>query len=469
MQSNRPPIIVILGHVDHGKTSLLDYLRKTNIASKEAGGITQSTRSFQLKPSSHLGISTPMTFIDTPGHAIFSSMRQRGSSIADMAILVVAADDGVKPQTKESIEFIQNSGIPFIVAINKTDLQTADPDRVKTQLTENSVVVEDFGGNVPAVNISAKTGAGIKDLLEMINLVSSLNPSQADPEGVLSLVVLESHMDSKKGPLATVVVKNGTLNTGQELFQSNSIGKVRALLDSEDQSIKSALPSSPVEIMGLSMVPAVGSVILDAPATADSNSFSQANGVVKSDIQKFNLIIKADVAGSLEAILTSLLPEIYVVSSSTGDINENDILLARTSRATVLGFNLRISNSVAKLVETEKVTVKTFTLIYELFEYLEELVHPKITYQIVGKAVVLADFKINSDRIAGCKCTEGVIDKTSKIRLFRGDLQISETHIKSLHQGKNIIDKVKAGVEFGAVFSPFIDFKVGDNIMATTG
>jgi translation initiation factor IF-2 len=465
MLSLRPPIIVILGHVDHGKTTLLDFLRKTNIASKEAGGITQHIRSFVFTSNDYGNI----TFVDTPGHEAFSEMRKRGSNLADMAILVVAADDGVMPQTRQSISFIKEAGIPFIVAINKIDLSSADVDRVKTQLTEESVLVEDFGGQTPSVNISAKTGKGIEDMLELINLMTKLSPPQADPEGQLELVVLESRLDSKKGPLATVLVRQGTLKAGTNLFKDVSVGKVKALINSNGEPIPSALPSTPVEVLGLTKVLEVGSLIFDKLQEEQIKHASLNNLKSQSGPGIVNLIVKADFAGSLEAILSGIGAEVSVISSATGDMNENDVLLARSSGAIILGFNSKVSSSVAKLAETEKIPIHTFAIIYELFKFVDDLIHPKSTEQIVGKAAVLADFKINSDRIAGCRCTEGIVEKTNNIKILRGGVLIGVTHVKSLHQGKNTIEKVKPGIEFGALFSPYVDFKIGDDIIATIG
>jgi translation initiation factor IF-2 len=464
MLTSRPPIIVILGHVDHGKTTLLDYLHKSNTAAREPGSITQHIRSFQLQTTDY-GL---LTFIDTPGHAAFSAMRDRGSHVADLAVLVIAADDGVMPQTKESLEFIKSSGIPFIVAISKIDLPTADADHVKTQLTENQVVVEDFGGEVPAVLISAKTGQGITDLLEMIHLVTSLNPPQADLQGPLELVVLESRLDSQKGPLATVVVKNGTLNVGQELFQAGLIGKARALIDPEGQNIKSALPAQPVQILGLTLVPEVGTSISDRSVSVVV-SMKQSNHEAMNPDSKLNLILRADFAGSLEAILGALPPEVNVLFSGTGDVTENDILQARPPGAQVIGFNSKVSHSISKLAQTEKVTVQTFNIIYELLDYLDKQINSAPVETVVGRAQVLADFKINSDRIAGCRCLEGTISKSAHVRLERAGQVIGSTRIKSLKVGKTDTPLVKSGVEFGAVFAPYVDFKIGDDIIATTG
>ncbi len=460
---NRPPIIVILGHVDHGKTTLLDYLRHTSVAAREAGGITQSIRPFQLLTKDY----GPMTFIDTPGHAAFDRMRKRGSQIADLAVLVVAADDGVQPQTRQSIEFIKASHLPFIVALNKSDLSAADPDRVKTQLTEENVIVEDFGGEVPCLPVSAKTGKNLPELLEMINLVASLNPPQVDSGGQLDLMVLESRLDSRKGPLATVVVKNGTLRVGQELFQDSSLGRVKALTDSDGLQIKLAGPSAPAEILGLNRIIDVGSAVSDRPVNQIVKSGSQLLAATSDSLP--NLIVKADVAGSLEAVLGGIRDKVNVISSGTGDIIENDILLAHTSGAGILGFNLKISGSIAKLAQTEKVRVKTFSIIYELYEYVDELLLPKTMETVVGQAQVLAEFKNNAERVAGCKCTAGQLDKSARVKITRGEKLIGESRIKSLRLGKSPVDHIKLGSEFGLVLSPSVDFKVGDAIIATIG
>lgn len=461
MMQNRPPIVVILGHVDHGKTTLLDHLRSTDVAAHEAGGITQATRSFQLTTKD----KNIITFIDTPGHAAFTNMRSRGSKIADIALLIVASNDGVMPQTKESLEFINTAGIPFIVVFTKADLPDANPDRVKTQLTEMNVVVEDLGGPVPSVSVSAKKGTGIPDLLELIHLMTELNPPQADPDGLLELLVLESRSDSQKGSLASVIVKNGTLTVGQTLFQSKPVGKVKAITDSDGHSLLSAAPSQPVEILGLSAVPVVGSVISDSPDSPSSVSKSASRS---SDSATLNLVIRTDVAGSLEAILSQLGPEVNVISAATGNVSETDISLAQTSKARILGFNVKVPNSVAKLAEVEKVTIYTFSIIYELLDKLDEIVHPKIKEIILGKAVISAEFKINNDRVAGCRCTEESIKKSDTARLLRGESVLGEIHFKSLKSGKRDIESVKAGQEFGAVFSPFVDFKQGDIIIAYT-
>lgn len=466
---NRPPIVVILGHVDHGKTTLLDYLRKTSVVSREAGGITQHISSFQHEFQIH-NSKFKSTFIDTPGHAAFSNIRSRGSKIADIAILVVAAGDGVMPQTKESIQFIKDTKVPFIVALTKSDLDTASPDRVKTQLTETDVIVEDYGGTVPCVSISSKTGAGIPDLLEMIDLVNSMNPAQADPDSQLEAVVLESSLDPKKGPLATVIVRSGTLSVGQSLFQKSQVGKVRSLIDSDGKQIKSALPSTPVEIIGLSEVLEVGSVISTAPLSGHPEQREGSRKLYSSSStqndKKINLILKSDVLSSQEAILGSLPPGVNVVSYSTGDINETDVATAQSSGATILAFNVKAPSGVAKLAEVDHVTIKSFKIIYELLDAVDKMFTPEVVETVLGKATVAAEFKINADRIAGARCTEGVISRGDQIKIQRGETVVGSTRLKSLRTSKTEIPSVKSGGEFGAVFSPYVDFKVGDIIIA---
>lgn len=449
---NRPPIVVILGHVDHGKTTLLDALRETDIAATETGGITQSTRAFQ---------TSGFTFIDTPGHAAFSQMRSRGGSIADIALLIVSGVDGVMPQTKESIATIKAAGISTIVVVTKADLPEFNVDKIKSQLAENELLVEGYGGDIPVVAVSAKTGDGLSELLEMIHLVSSLQPPTSDPLIPLEAVVLESSLDSKRGPVAVVIVKNGTLVEGQPLYMGKKlVGKTKAIAATSGEKIKEALPSTPVEIMGLTEILPVGAVIFSEPKSIVNTSpisppkIGGDQGVVK-------IILKADVAGSLEAVQASLPVGVVVVSAGTGDILESDVLLAQSTGSDVMGFNTKVSNSVVKLAERDKVKIYTTKIIYELLEKIDLLVHPKETEKIVGKAAILAEFKIDTQRVAGCKCTEGEIRKTSQIRLGEKTVRI-----KSLRLGKTETESVKAGQEFGAIFSPVVDFKIGDYIIA---
>jgi translation initiation factor IF-2 len=450
----RPPIVVILGHVDHGKTTLLDRLRKSNLASSEIGGITQSTRAFQVTIDNR-----QVTFIDTPGHAAFWGMRRRGQNLADIAILLVAADDGVMPQTEECINLLLESKTNFIVAVNKCDLPTADVTKVFTQLSGNGVFVEGFGGNIPVVQISAKTWKGIPELLEMINLLASLNPLQADPHGLLEVVVLESRLDPRKGPMTTVVVKNGTLTLGTLLFTDHEVGKVKAL------DVHIAGPSTPVEILGLTEVVPVGQIISSqkverVSATTTKNPKS---GIIK-------IILKTDVLGSLEAIVESLNPQIEVISRGTGDIIESDILTAAPIKALIVGFNVKASNSVVKLANIEKVNIKIFNIIYELLDYvdmvLQKTLNPHAHEKVLGEAEVLAEFKVDGTRILGCKCVSGQITKSDSLHVERDNEIIIDSRFKSIRLGKTDSQFVKSGQEFGGVLTSNVDFKVGDRIIA---
>lgn len=446
MVKSRPPIVVILGHVDHGKTTLLDSLRETHIADREVGGITQSTRSFQLLSP------VTITFIDTPGHAAFSQMRSRGGRVADIAILVVAANDGVMPQTKESIQTIKAAGIPMIVAINKSDLPEANADRVKSQLAENEVVVEDYGGDVPSIAISAKNKTGLTELVELIQLISELNPPQADPEGELEAIVLESSIDPKKGPVATVIVKNGTLKEGQAL----PLGKVRALTSTLGERLSTAGPAMPVQVLGLSQVPAVGSSIGAGLAIPTAAPKPAKGGL--------DIILKADVIGSLEAIKASLPTEVNILLDSTGDLTESDVLLAQSTGAHIVGFNVKVPGSVAKLAEIEKIKILEYKIIYELLDAVEKLLHPDSLETITGKAKILAEFKYENFRVAGAKITEGELKKGDMVRILRGEEVVGETRFKSLRTGKTESQQIKSG-EFGAIFAPYVDFKTGDDII----
>ncbi len=457
---NRPPIVVILGHVDHGKTTLLDFLRKSNIASGEVGGITQSTRAFQVGGC---------TFIDTPGHAAFSKMRMRGNNLADLAILIVAADDGVMPQTIESAKLLLANNTSFVVAINKTDLPGMNIQKIYTQLSEVGVLVEGFGGTIPVVSISAKTGTGVPELLDMLNLISDMNPPQADPDGILEAVVLESRLDPKRGAMAIVVIKNGTLSKGASLFTNHGVGKIKAIYATTGELLDSAGPSIPVEIFGLSEVVAVGKIISSQPNShtvlADAPKNKNVNGVVR-------VILKADVLGSLEAIIASLDPQIEIALSGTGDISESDILSAAPQNIPIIGFNVRVSSSAGKLAETEKVKIKTFEIIYELLDYLKVLVqktlNPRAHEKILGEAEITAEFDMNSDHIAGCKCLTGQINKTNQLHLVRNGEIIQDIKFRTMKSGKSDLNLIKAGSDFGAVFSGAVDFRINDRIIAFT-
>lgn len=478
MLQPRPPIVVVLGHVDHGKTSLLDKIRSTNVAARESGGITQHIGAYQvtLSPKSEMssrasessrGTYPKITFIDTPGHAAFGKMRSRGGSVADIAILVVAATDGVMPQTKEAIQIIQKLKLPTIVAANKTDLPEASVDKLKSQLAENNVIPEDYGGDVPVIPLSAKTGQGIPDLLEMISLINELHPTKADPEGDFEGVVIESRLDKNRGPVATVLVKNGTLHTSDEIYAEKIKAKVKSMTDDTAKQLSEVPPGKPVEILGFVSVPPVGSVVTSKPTEPSPVT---AVSPVSSAAPVLKIILKADVAGSLEALTQSLsLPGLQLISATTGDITESDVLEAVSHKARIVGFNTRAPGSVAKLAETENVSIKTYTIIYELLEDIEKqiqlLLNPELNEEVLGQASIMAIFPINSDKVAGSKLLTGKITRGDKVHIRRGQETLFDSRIKSLKKAKDDIPEVTTG-EFGAIFSPSVDFAVGDAIIA---
>lgn len=476
-KTTRPPIVAVLGHVDHGKTSLLDYIRKTKITEGEAGGITQHIGAYQVEISnlkSQLSNQNKITFIDTPGHEAFAKMRSRGATIADIAILVVAATEGVKPQTEESIKHIKAAGIPIIVAMNKMDLPQANPDRTKGELARVGVLVEKFGGDVVIVPVSAKTGMGVDKLLEAILLVAAMNELTTDPTAPFEGVIIESKMDKSKGPLATVIVKSGKLTLGNTIYVENTEAKVRSMTDSLGKSVKEAYSSMPVEVMGWKEVPAVGAQVV---ATKQVAKISEAKFVGREfalppleTMKKLRMILKTDVAGSLEAITESLGEEVEIVRASVGEINESDILLAKSTGSVVIGFNVRPNAKLTDFAKTEKVRIKVYTIIYELLDEIHEvsqlLNKPEAIETILGEATIAQEFEFGSARIAGCQVTSGRVARNDAIKLLRKDNEIARSRIKSLRTGKADVPKVEANNECGIIFDKKLDFRLGDRIIA---
>lgn len=453
-ETTRPPVVVVLGHVDHGKTSLLDAIAKTDVASGEYGGITQSIGAYQTEN---------ITFIDTPGHEAFTKMRSRGTSVADIAILVVAANDSVMPQTVESIKTIKVAKIPYIVAINKMDLPEANFDKVVKDLLRHEVMLENYGGDVPYVKVSAKKGEGIKELLDLIRLLADVTDVTEIKTSDLEAVVIESKMDKNRGPLATVIVKSGLLKVGDEVFVDNVKSKIRALINYKNEQIREVSPGMPAEILGLSTVPAVGSKV-----SHETQISAQPDQLLRSEQtseQSLALILKADTAGSLEAIVALVPGNVNVISSSAGEISEADILLAKSTRAIVLGFNVKIAPSALKLAEIDKVLVRTYKIIYELLDELKDAAAGMLevieTEEELGKGKILAEFPFEKLKIAGVKVIEG--------RIARGDLvKIGElkSKIKSVRVGKEETNKVDVGKECGLLLDPQVDFKPGDDIIS---
>lgn len=459
-ESVRQPIVTVLGHVDHGKTSLLDAIRKTNVASKEAGGITQGIGASEVQVDN----TKKITFIDTPGHAAFSQMRSRGASVCDLAILVVAADDGVKPQTKEALEHIKLAKIPFIVALTKIDLPTADSEMVLGQLEKEGVFFEGRGGDVVKVEVSAKTGKGIKELLEMILLIAEVNELKVDTKAQFEAVVIETTKD-KRGPLVSVVVRNGLVNVG-DLITAEGIGcKVRALFDARLKSIKEVGPGEPCQILGFSELPAVGTRVVKGEGLGLSQA--KAGQEPKDEKGGTPVFIKTTTAGSLEALLSSLPEGVSVIGSGVGDVYESDVLLAKTNGATIVCFESKASQQVTKLAESEGVRIETFRIIYELIDRLAEMVKGD-RIDILGKAQILALFPFNNKKVCGLKVTEGTISKGGKIQLIKEGLKPVVLKILSMKKGKLDIGEAKQGEELGVIFDPQLDFKVGDVIVSVS-
>jgi translation initiation factor IF-2 len=464
--SSRPPVVAVLGHVDHGKTSLLDKIRQTNVVAKEFGGITQHIGAYQIKSKDQI-----ITFIDTPGHAAFSAMRSRGAQVADLAILVVAADEGVKPQTLESLKYIEEAKIPYLVAINKIDLPHPDLKQLESNLAKSGIKVESQGGKIVVVPVSAKTGRGINELLEMILLLAAMEELKGDKKAKLEAVVIESKLDKRRGFLATILVRNGCLKIGDEIEAEGAFAKIKAMFDEKSQSIKEAGPSQPVEILGFKKLPEVGSLVKPSKERIIPEETSRPKveeKVLAED--KLRLIVKADVQGTLEAILAGLSPEVVIVNAGVGEVNESDIFMAATTKAEIIAFNVKITAKVKKLAEMEKVKISPFQIIYKLFETVDEKVkkraEPFEGEIILGKAEILKEFEIDKKRVAGCRVLEGEVKKTDKFHLQRGGELLADGRIKSMKTGKEKIEKAKAGEEFGALLSPSLDFQIGDMLIS---
>lgn len=465
---NRPPVVAVLGHVDHGKTTLLDEIRKTSVAAREHGGVTQHIGAYQIEYQ-----GKKITFIDTPGHAAFEEMRSRGAQVADVALLIVAADEGVKPQTVEAIRHIQNAKIPFIVVISKMDLPQANVEKVKKELANAGVLVEGHGGNIVCQEVSAKDGKGIVDLLEIITLLGELASLEADSRGELSAVVIESQLDRLRGPVATVIVKNGTLRIGQVVVAESVKGKVRSLNNESGERLSEALPATPVQISGLDAPPAIGAILKEGTLLKEvvPGEKKEAINVLKAreeKKEKFKIILKADVAGSLEAICDNLPGEVHIVAKGLGDVSESDLLLAQTTGALLYGFNVKAERTIQGKIDREGLEVRVFKLIYELLDDLSDeikkLQEKKDEEQIKGRAAVVASFDILGTKVAGLKILDGVLEKGEKIRLLRDGKILAETKISTLKHHKKDIQRADKGMECGVGFDTNLDFRVNDSI-----
>jgi translation initiation factor IF-2 len=473
-QNIRAPIVTIMGHVDHGKTSILDAIRKTNVQEHEYGGITQHIGAYQISKN-----NKKITFIDTPGHAAFTQMRARGGKAADIVVLVVAADEGVKPQTKEAISHIKAANVPIIVAINKMDKPGADPRKVKQELAQENVLVEDWGGSELCVELSAKSGEGLDKLLDAILLLAEMNPLKGDPKGELEAIIIESRVDRKKGVSVSCIVRNGTLRIGDMVSASGFPAKVKAMIDGNGKIIKEAYPSDPVEILGFSKVPHTGDLILaeGSDLAVLSEDEDKVEIIGKDAKRMISIILKADTQGTLEAVKSSLAELVTTATTETtyalkflhtgtGDINESDVMLAQGGKGVVVGFDVRIPAAVEDLAEASGVIVKTYRTIYDLIDDAAKLLEGTAiteTSKIKGRAKVLKTFKLESgDIIAGCKVLAGALKVKARVAIYNknpADLTKEDTplfygSIKKLKKGKDDIDVAGKDNECGVLLKP---------------
>ena len=466
----RAPVVTIMGHVDHGKTTLLDTIRKTDVASGEAGGITQNISAYQVKYKDDY-----ITFIDTPGHAAFTEMRSRGAKITDIVIIIVAADDGVMPQTKEAIDHAKAAGVPIIVAINKIDKPGANPDRVMQELAEYGLTPDIWGGDTLFNQISAKNGIGIDSLLDNILLVAELESYKANPNRYAVGSVIESRLDKHLGPVVTVLIQNGTLRIGDPIVVGTSFGKVRSLKNDKGMEIVSATPSTPVEITGINEVPSAGDKFMAFETEKEAKQVSEK----RKEIQKLNASkgSKADVNGSAEAVKNSLEKievenvKVRVIRSSVGAITESDIVLAKASNAIIVGFNVRPSNQIKDYAKEQGVEIRLYDIIYkaveEMTDALKGMLEPVYEEKIIGEATVKQLFKFSKvGTIAGSYITDGIVKKDAKARLIRDGVVVYNGEIGSLQREKDAVKEVKKGLECGITLNNYSDIKVGDVIEA---
>ena len=492
VKTTRAPVVTIMGHVDHGKTSLLDFIRRAKVADGEAGGITQHIGAYKVETD-----NGEITFLDTPGHAAFTAMRARGATATDIVILVVAADDGVMPQTKEAVQHAKAAGVPLIVAVNKMDKESADPDRVKSELLQLEVIPEEYGGDHQFCNVSAKTGMGVEELLEAIVLQAELLDLKAVPEGPCRGIVIESRLDKGRGPVASVLVQEGQLRPGDILLCGEEYGRVRAMRDENAKEMKFAGPSTPVEVLGLSGVPVAGE---DAAVVQDERKAREVAAkrhqkkrelklarqqkaklenmfanMASGDVSELNIVLKADVQGSVEAIAESLTKlstsevKVNIVGSGVGGITETDATLAAASGAIVVGFNVRADASARKVLEAEEIDLRYYSVIYSLIDEVKAamsgMLAPEFKQEIIGLAEVRDVFKSPKlGAIAGCMVTEGNIKRSNPIRVLRDNVVIYEGELESLRRFKDDVQEVRNGMECGIGVKNYNDVKVGDQI-----
>lgn len=490
----RPPVVTIMGHVDHGKTTLLDTIRKTNVTSGEFGGITQHIGAYQVSLKGR-----KVTFLDTPGHEAFTAMRARGAQVTDIVIIVVAADDGVMPQTKEAVDHAKAAGVPIVVAVNKIDKPGANPDRIMSEMTELGIMPEEWGGDTIFMNVSAKQGTGVSDLLETVLLVADMAELKANPDQLASGTVIEAKLDKGRGPVATLLVQRGTLHSGDSIVVGTSYGRVRKMTNDKGMEIKKAEPSCPVEIIGLNDVPRAGDVFMaydnykkaqeiashrlekqiekERNATSAMSLEDLAKKIDEGDVKEINVLIKADVQGSAEALKASMerleidTVRVNVIRSTVGTITESDILLASASNAIIYGFNIRPSAAIRKKAEEEGIEIRLHNIIYKALEELESamkgMLAPVYEEVVIGQAEVRQIYKVSKvGTIAGCKVVDGHIKRDCKVRLIREGIVIYDGKLGSLRRFENDVKEVQNGFECGMTIENYNDIKVDDIIEA---
>ena len=490
---SRPPVVTILGHVDHGKTSLLDAIREANVADREIGGITQHMAAYQVEKSGQ-----KITFLDTPGHEAFTAIRSRGARVTDIAILVVAADDGIMPQTLEAINHAKAADVPIVVAINKMDLPGADPERVKRQLSEQNLLVEDWGGDVISVPVSARTGEGLQDLLDNILLVSEIAELKANPDKPATGVIIEARLDRKRGPTTTVLIQGGTLSISDFVVAGGAWGRVKALTNDQGGSVKAVIPGTPVEVLGFGSLPAAGDTfsVVDnerlARSLATKRRESKArqlnqgraltldqvvNQIDAGDVKELNLVLKADVQGSVEALRQSLEhitegdAKVRILHAGSGGITESDILLASASDAIIVGFNVGEELGIDRVSERMGVEIRHYQIIYQLIEDIERALHgilePTYSDIIIGRAEVREIFPSKRNvQIAGCRVMEGRITRGGAIRILRNGEIVTESTIASLRHFRDEVNEINTGVECGIMLQGFNAYETGDILEA---
>ena len=489
----RPPVVTILGHVDHGKTSLLDSIRNAHVADREIGGITQHIGAYQVDYQDQ-----KITFLDTPGHEAFTSIRSRGARVTDIAVLVVAADDGIMPQTEEAIDHARAAEVPIVVAINKMDLPGADPERVKRQLSQHNLLVEDWGGDIISVPVSARTGEGIDDLLENLLVVAEIAELKANPTSPASGVIIEAKLDRKRGPTATVLVQSGTLGVGDYVVAGTSWGRVKAITNDRGRGVKEVVPGAPAELLGFGSLPEAGDLMAVLPTERMARSIVHDRERLKStqqsqvraltleevvkqidagDIKELNLVLKADVQGSVEAVrqslerLTDAEARVRILHAGSGNVTESDVLLASASNAIIVAFSVGEEMGVERVADRMGVEIRHYGIIYQLIDDVEQALHgmlePTFTDVILGQAEVREIFPSRRNvKIAGCRVIEGRIVRGAAIRVMREGKTLEETGINSLRHFRDEVNEITNGMDCGILLTDFNDFELGDILQA---